>query len=210
MDLSLLVAAAALGITHAAEPDHVAGIISLGSEGGRKRAALVGASFAAGHVLLVLAWLTVATVLAARLPLDRLDAVGGSVLGGCLLLVSLFVARSGVRTLRGERGHDHGATRGARHLPHAEGTRGLLVVSVTGALFTLSPPVSMLAFVTGVLSTGAALAVVAAYAVAITGGMVAVGLLAGVAFERLDGRTLGGAQLVAAAVTAFVALSVLA
>lgn len=207
MDLSLFVAAAALGVTHAAEPDHVAGIVSLGSEGDRRRAALVGASFAAGHVLLVLAWLALATVLAARLPVGRLDALGGSVLGVCLLVVSLFVARAGLRTLRGERTHDHGTA--VAPLPHAEGVRGLLVISVTGALFTLSPPVSMLAFVTGVLSSGVALGVVAAYAVAITAGMVAVGLLAGVAFERLDGRTLGGTQLLAAAVTALIGLATL-
>ena len=52
-----LVTASVLGVTHAVEPDHVAGIASLtGRFGDARLSALVGVWFSLGHVALVVGW----------------------------------------------------------------------------------------------------------------------------------------------------------
>lgn len=191
---SLLVAAAVLGVTHAVEPDHVAGIAALAADAGRRRAALVGACFAAGHVALVLVWVLVGSVVLSELPaVGALDRAGGLVLAATLFVVAALTATSGLRTLRGDGGHGHvhgrlglAATDGG-----TAGVREYLTLGVVGALFTLSPPLSMLALVTGVLPTTAAagvLPVVVAYALGIGAVMTLLGGAAGTAFEMLDGH----------------------
>lgn len=232
--LGALATAAALGVTHALEPDHVAGISSLTSRYGDSRlSALVGVCFSAGHVALVLVWLIVATALLGRTSFPAiLDTVGTVAvvvaLGvfGALLAVrgyraaaraharehvhhhhgeaSLAHTHGGTHEHRHphkhspahdhEHGHTHGNDTGAAghtheephlHLPlvgdgsdHAHTTRAYLRTGLVGALFTLSPPLSMIAFLGTVAPTHgfpvASLAV-GTYAVGITMTMGAIG-----------------------------------
>lgn len=215
---SLLVAAALLGLTHAVEPDHVAGIAALASDAGRRRAALVGGCFAAGHVALVLVWVLLGSVVSSRLPAtSTLDRFGSLVLGLVLLAVAGLTAAGGLRRLRGRSSHTHvhgrlglTATDGGQR-----GAREYLGLGVVGALFTLSPPLSMLALVTAVLPTvtlEGALFAVLAYAVGIVLAMTLVGGLAGSLFDTLAGygtRLHAGAQFLAAGVLAVVGVGAL-
>jgi hypothetical protein len=215
---SLVLAAALLGLTHAVEPDHVAGIAALAADAGRRRAALVGACFAAGHVALVLVWVVVGSVLLSRLPATgALDRFGGVVLGVALLAVGALTAHGGIRTLRGATGHGH--VHGRLGLVAADGgdpgVREYLGLGLVGALFTLSPPLSMLALVTGVLPTASTLAVlplVVAYALGIGLAMTVVGGIAGGTFDLLGGRRRvhAGAQLLASLVVTALGLFTLA
>ena len=234
-----VLAAAVRGATHAVEADHVAGISSLTSRYGSSRtSALAGVCFGLGHVALVVAWLAVAYAVFGRTSFDPAVAAAGKV-GAGLLLAALgaTMAVAGARTL----GHRHGdgvtgdATndpaddaRGASdaglhvHLPgvtlgadhdhgDAPSTRRFLRTGVVGALFTLSPPLSMIAFASAVVPDYggvAAALIVLAYAVAISVTMGTVGALVGSAFAaaRLrDGRVHGGAQVVGAALVCGVA-----
>jgi hypothetical protein len=204
---SLLVAAALPGLTYAVEPDHVAGIAADASDAGRRRAALVGGCFATGHVVLVLGWVLLGSVVLLRLPATAaLDRFGGLVLGVVLLAVA------GARRLRGHGSHTHvharlglTATDGGRR-----GVREYLGLGVVGALFTLSPPLSMLALVTALLPTatlGGVLLAVLAYAVGILLAMTVVGAVAGTLFGALEGygtRLHACAQFLAAGVLAVI------
>lgn len=198
--MEFVLAAALLGLAHAAEPDHVAGIAALGGDASARRAGLVGAAFGAGHALLVVAWVLAGAVVLGSLPAPgALAAVGDAVVGVALVAVG---AATLARALGS--GHDHAgvALPGLLAVPERP-----LGAGVAGALFTLSPPVSMLAFVTGLLTTvggGAVAAAVATYTAAIVAGMTVVGALAGTAFDALADRGLAraGRALASAVVVA--------
>lgn len=212
MDIGLLATAALLGVAHAIEPDHVAGIVGLVGDAGRSRAALVGACFAVGHAALVVVWLAVATLVLDSLPAVA-GAFGDAALGVVLLVTAGLVAWDAQRALRrGAHGHAHAAPLLAR----ADGGTGrLLAFGVVGALFTLSPPVTMLGFVTGVLPTAGATGAwltVAAYTVAIAATMATVGAVGSTAVGWLGARNerfAAGGKLVAALALAALALSTL-
>ena len=214
MDLGLVVTAALLGVTHAVEPDHVAGIVGLGGESGRQRAAVVGAAFAAGHAVLVVGWLTVATLVLGAFP-AAIERVGDTALGGVLLLTAVTVAWDARRTLRADATHRH--SHPSPVLARADGGTGrLLVVGLVGALFTLSPPLTMLGFVTAVLPTagpaGAWLAV-AAYTGSIVATMATVGVVGSTAVGWLgthDVRYVAAGKVLAALVLAALGVSTLA
>ncbi|MFT4880051.1 MAG: nickel/cobalt exporter [Natronomonas sp.] len=223
-----LVTAGVLGVTHAIEPDHVAGISSLSSRYDDARlSALVGVCFSAGHVMLVVAWLTLASLVLGQpsFPesLTTLSTLTVTVLlaaFGLLLTVQGYraAARTHTRDGHGDGGdgdypHQHkreqthhddhdGHPRGAGaadphlHFPlvdshsHDHTTRAYLKTGLVGALFTLSPPLSMMAFAGTLLSTygpGVVALAVLAYAASITLTMGAVGAGVGTAL-RLFGR----------------------
>jgi nickel/cobalt exporter len=220
--------AALLGVTHAVEPDHVAGITSLtGRYADAQRSALVGACFSLGHVALVVGWLSVAA-LADRTSfpsvLDPLGTVGAALLLG---VVGAGMAVGGLRTLaRGHaREHDEASTPHI-HLPlatgsttgttdHSHGVRTYLQTGLVGALFTLSPPLSMLAFSTALLGRldGATVALsVGVYAIAITATMGLVGAGTGATLGRLSARPRlrGGLRTVAGGLATALAVVMLA
>ncbi|MFB6127339.1 MAG: hypothetical protein ABEJ79_08635 [Halolamina sp.] len=260
MSLPILLAAATLGVTHGIEPDHAAGISALtGDADGPLEGALVGAVFAVGHVIVVVGWVAVLTVLgagagAAPAVLGRVGSLSaGTVLAG----VAVLLAAAGSRRLRGlvavpspatatgpvERtlatahrtlhGHSHDGDRahggaGGRARGHGHGgsddgdddaqsgdvsAPGLARTGAVGSLFALSPPVSMLVFVSAALPTagpGGAVVGVAAYAVAITATLAVVGSGVGsvAAVADAGGRRLRAAfELGAAGVAFAVALS---
>lgn len=207
MDIGLLATAVLLGATHAIEPDHVAGIVGLAGDASRSRAALVGACFAAGHAALVVCWLGVATLVLDSFPAVA-SSVGDTALGAVLLVTAGLVAFDAYRALRAD-GHGHSHA-GPLRVRADGGTARLLAFGVVGALFTLSPPVTMLGFVTGVLPTagaaGAWLAV-GAYTVAIVVAMATVGVAGSTAVRWLDTRSTRLA--VAGKLTAAIALAVL-
>lgn len=211
----ILLSAALLGVTHALEPDHVAGITALATEGSRWRAALVGACFAVGHVALVAVWVGVGSFVVDSLPVAPLEAFGSTALGVVLLAVALVTARAGLHSLRGT-DHAHVGSTLVERFGRPDSVRDYLAVGLVGALFTLSPPLSMLAFVTGVLPTagaGGAWTAVLAYAVGIVVVMAGAGLLAGGAFDALEDRgrhTQAAGQFLASGVVATLGLLVLA
>lgn len=222
----LAASAAVLGVSHGLEPDHAAGVLSLSTDaGGMGRSALIGAAFAAGHVLLVGLWLLVArSVLSVPAVADAMDAVGTVVVGVVLLGLSAVLAYSGLRSMVHTHRHRHGAGEPAHthahvHLPgplagrlgghdHGHSVRSYLAVGTVGALFTLSPPVSMLAFLAVVVPNAAPptlAVVVAAYAAAIVGTMAAVGGGVGglVRPLRARSRRMVGAVHLAAGIAVF-------
>ena len=222
-----LVTAGTLGVTHAIEPDHVAGISSLTAEYGDSRlSALAGACFSLGHVALVVAWLGAASLLLGRAEFppvyDRVGTLGaGLVLG----LLGAGLAVAGLRRVVGTDGHAHGDTRHSHphlHLPlpgvdghdHDHDARSYLKTGLVGALFTLSPPVSMLAFAATLLpGAGVASLAVLTYAVAITATMSLLGAGVGAAFGRLGERSAtvhGVAQTVAGVVVVGLAVLLVA
>jgi len=104
LQFGILASAVVLGVTHGFEPDHAAGISALTDDTNSWRhAALVGASFAVGHVVVVLAWVVALTVLDGTL--DRVPGVAervGTVVPAVVLSgVALLLATAGVRRLRG-------------------------------------------------------------------------------------------------------------
>lgn len=230
MDGSLVAAlatAGVLGVTHAIEPDHVAGISSLTAECGDSRlSALAGACFSLGHVALVAAWLAVAQFLLGRTEFPPLyDRVGTLGAGLVLGLLGAAMAVAGIRRVLRADPHDHGDRTHSHphlHLPlpgfdahdHAHDARSYLKTGLVGALFTLSPPVSMLAFAATLLPTGAGVVPLAVltYAVAITATMSLLGAGVGAVFGRLGARGArfhGAAQTVAGVVVVTLAGSLL-
>lgn len=189
-----LVTAGVLGVTHAVEPDHVAGISSLTSEYGDSRlSALAGACFSLGHVALVVAWLAVGSLLVDRLALGPAAETVGTVSVGVLLgLLGAAMAVGGLRRVVRTDEHDHGDhTHSHPHVPlpgldsHDHGTVPYLRTGLVGALFTLSPPVSMMAFASTLLpdyGTGVVGLAVLTYAVAIGATMSLLGAGAGALF----------------------------
>ncbi|MDH5019655.1 hypothetical protein [Halobacterium rubrum] len=224
--IGILGAAAVLGVTHALEPDHAAGISALTSETDRwTHAAFVGGSFAVGHVAVVVAWVAVLGLLgaaASSVP-GAVDELGTLVAGGILLVVAAVLAATGAHRLRaggddeqdadGERGiAGRLLARAQAHLhSHEHETRAdYLRTGVVGSLFALSPPVSMLALVSAVLPSAGlstTAASVGVYAVAITATMSLVGTGLGSAFaaaRRRSRRTHAALELCASgAVFAF-------
>lgn len=237
----VLATAALLGLTHAVEPDHVAGIAALaGGELGSRRAALAGACFAVGHVALVVAWVIGGYVLLSSTGFpEMVDALGTVVLGAVLSLLGAGMGAAGARSLIRREAHYHPETdvrhthhvlrlpRGGRRRSasfetnpnhnhpnvdldpppggdpsttsstdagvshdHGHGPRSYLKLGLIGAVFTLSPPLSMLAFITGVLPAGAAavgLGVIA-YGIAIISAMTVVGISMGAAGRVIRDR----------------------
>lgn len=209
--IGALATAGLLGVTHALEPDHVAGIASLtGRHDDSRRSALAGLCFGLGHVALVVAWLALAyALLGVRSFPAVLDTLGTLVVGVVLGGFGALLARRGYRGAA--RTHDrrhHGSGVGPHlHFPlcrgrdHSHGTVAYLQTGTVGALFTLSPPVSMIAFASTVLpahGTGIAAAAVAVYGVSISATMGALGAAGGAA-AALAGRhrrLAGAARLV--------------
>jgi len=228
MLVAALATAGALGVTHAIEPDHVAGISSLTSEYGDSRlSALVGACFSLGHVALVVGWLAVASLLLGRTSFDpTLDAVGTLGVGIILGLLGASLTVGGLKRVLHTDEHEHGDVTHSHpylHLPlpgvgghdHDHTTAAYLKTGLVGALFTLSPPVSMIVFVSTLLPrhdvATVALAVVT-YGVAITATMSLLGAGAGALFGLVRERTAtahGTAQVVAGVAVAVLAGSLL-
>jgi len=218
--LGALATAGALGVTHALEPDHVAGISSLtGRYGDSRLSALVGVCFSAGHVALVMVWLAVAYLVLGNAAFPAiLDTVGTLVVSVALGVFGGLLAVRGYRAVARDHAHDHTHSYGRHdhghdhhephvHLPlvgghdHTHGTRAYLKTGLLGALFTLSPPLSMIAFLGTVIPAQgfpAAGLSVAAYAVGITATMGAIGAGVGGLFglSRRHGRLSGLLRLV--------------
>lgn len=224
-----LATAGVLGITHAIEPDHVAGISSLTAGYGDSRlSALAGACFSLGHVTLVVVWLVVASLLLGRTDIpplyDRLGTVGAGVLLG---LLGVAMAVTGIRRVLRTDPHTHGEVTHSHphlHLPlpgidshdHAHDARSYLKTGLVGALFTLSPPVSMLVFAATLLpgaGPGVVSLAVLTYAVGIIATMSLLGAGVGAAFGRLGEHSAtvhGGAQAVAGGAVVALAMLLLA
>jgi hypothetical protein len=198
-----LATAGLLGVTHAIEPDHVAGISSLTSEYGDSRlSALAGACFSLGHVALVVAWLAVAYALLGQTSFPAaFDAVGTVGAGVVLGLLGAAMALGGLSRIIRTDEHDHDGVAHSHphvHLPlagfdaddHGHDARSYLATGLVGALFTLSPPVSMLVFASTLLpgsGVGVVAMAVVAYAVTITLTMSALGAGVGAVFGRTEG-----------------------
>lgn len=222
-----LVTAGILGVTHAIEPDHVAGISTLTSRYGDARlSALVGACFSFGHVSLVVAWLAVGYGILERTSFPPVyDAVGTVGVGVVLGLLGTTMAVGGLRTLVHAHEHAHGDETHSHvhfHVPivganahdHDHGVVAYLKTGLVGALFTLSPPLSMIAFSAALFPTygpaTVALAVVV-YAAGITATMSAVGAGVGKLFDLTAGstRAQGLARVVAGVLVGALAVSLL-
>ena len=223
-----LATAVLLGVTHAVEPDHVAGIASLtGESGDTRRSALAGACFSLGHVALVVAWLAVAYAVVGRRSFPSVfDAAGTVGVGVVLGLLGVAMAVGGVRSVVRTGEHDHGDRRHSHphlELPrpcvsdddHAHDTAAYLKTGLVGAVFTLSPPVSMMVFAATLLpdyGAGVVGVAVFAYGVAITAAMSAIGAGAGALFgvtSGVSGRAYGAIRVLTGGVVAVLAGSLL-
>lgn len=236
--LGALATAGVLGVTHAVEPDHVAGISSITSQYGDSRlSALVGACFSLGHVALVVVWLVGGYLLLGRTEFPAVyDTVGTVGVVVLLTVLGVLMVASGLQSLRhahaGEHdreGHKHPhllvphvralgkhAADDGEVVPHSHGhsVRTYLKTGIVGALFTLSPPVSMVVFASSLFPDyGSSVVVLAvgAYAVGITATMSAIGAGVGSAFGwTADKPGLhGGARLLGGVFVAGLALSML-
>jgi len=209
-----LVTAGLLGVTHAVEPDHVAGVSSLTSEYGDSRlSALAGACFGLGHVLLVAVWLAVAYALLGRTSFPAaFDAVGTVGVGVVLGVLGAAMAVGGLRSVVRTGDHDHGGRRHSHpHLripgfdpaDHGHDARSYLATGVVGALFTLSPPVTMMVFAGTLLPNyggGVVALAVGTYALTITATMGVLGAGVGALFgrtRRLSARSYAAVRTVA-------------
>lgn len=194
--LGALATAGVLGVTHAIEPDHVAGISSLTSQYGDSRlSAIVGACFSLGHVALVVVWLGVGYLLLGTTSFPPVfDLIGTAGVVVLLGLLGGLMTVGGVRSMVHAHEHDHGdrshshphlhlsvldpRTQGESEHDHAHGVSRYLATGLVGALFTLSPPLSMIAFSSTLVpqyGAGVVALAVAAYALAITTTMSAIG-----------------------------------
>ena len=202
--IGYLLTAGLLGITHGIEPDHVAGITALTHEAGDpKLSALVGGCFAAGHALLVVVWIAAAYALFGTTSFPpAFEQVGTLFVGIVLAGLSLYLGVTGTRKLVHRHRHEHGSEPHSHyhlHLPasirptteghgahtHDHTTLEYLKIGTVGALFTLSPPVSMIAFISVTVAdsgTPLMIGVVAAYAVSIIATMAVIGGGAGSVF----------------------------
>ena len=227
-ELTALLTAGVLGVTHALEPDHIAGISSLTSEYADSRlSALAGACFSLGHVALVVAWLGIGYLVLGRTTFPPNFAAVGTVSAGLLLgVLGAVMAVTGLRrTVRTTEHHHDSVTHSHPHvhlpLPgfddhdHGHDTVSYLKTGLVGALFTLSPPVSMLVFSSTLLpdygATIVALAVVT-YGLTITVTMSLLGAGAGALFGVTEARSTsfhGAAQTVAGVAIAALAVTLL-
>lgn len=205
--LGLVAAAGVIGVTHAVEPDHVAGISAM-TEGAddARLSAVVGACFGIGHVVLVVGWLVAAILLLRQTAFSPVVETGGLVLVGVVLVgLSVALGLSAARRLVHAHEHHHdGRAHVHFHLHRPGGHRRAdpshhhdhtvveyLKIGTLGALFTLSPPLSMIAFVSVVLANATpalVIPVVLAYAVSITVTMALVGYGSGVVFRLARDR----------------------
>lgn len=210
VEAGLLVTASALGVTHGIEPDHMAGITALTHEAGDpKLSALVGGCFAAGHAILVVLWIALAYFLFGTTSFPPVfEQVGLLFVGTILSLLSLYLGITGMRKLLHKHRHDHSDSSHTHfhiHLPasirpetyrhgehansehsHGHGVGKYLKIGTIGALFTLSPPVSMIAFVSVAMSGSSGtymVGIVVTYAVSIVATMAAIGGGAGSLFR---------------------------
>lgn len=251
--LGALATAGILGVTHAIEPDHVAGISSLTSRYGDPRlSALVGACFSVGHVALVVVWLAIGYLLLGRTDYPPVfDAVGTLGVAVVLGVLGAVMAVGGLRSVLhahehehdgevhahphlhlpfvGSDAHSHGSedhNHGPRiekapahhdyhehpHHDHGHGVVNYLKTGLVGALFTLSPPLSMILFSSTLFpeygATAVALAVVV-YAISITATMSVVGAGVGGLFGTVtdDPRARGALRGVGGVLVAGFALS---
>lgn len=210
--VGLVLTAGALGITHGIEPDHVAGISALTHERAEPGlSAVVGGCFAVGHVALVVVWIAVAHLLLGTTTFPPvIEQVGMVLVGITLSLLGFYLGITGTRKLIHR--HTHANREGSHahyhlHLPisrhsstnhhgnsidnhgehaHSHGIIEYLMIGFVGALFTLSPPVSMLAFISVTLAeTDVPLlsGVVLAYAVTIIATMALIGGGTGTVFR---------------------------
>lgn len=190
---AVLLTAGVLGVTHGIEPDHAAGIASLTARNGSsKLSAIVGMCFAAGHVLLVVLWTGTAYLLFESVsssgPLELLATI---LPGTTLVFMGGLITVVGVRSLVSGHGREHESGEKepshfhfhlhipfsdrdpipeATAYPHEHTIGEYLKMSFVGALFAISPPLSMIAFVSVIVSnTGTAdvVSAVLVYAVAI-------------------------------------------
>jgi len=226
--VAALTTAGLLGVTHAVEPDHVAGIASLtGEDGDSRLSALVGACFSLGHVALVVAWLAIAYAIFGRTEFPPVfDAVGTVGVGIVLGLLGVAMALGGLRSVMRTDEHDHGDRRHSHpylRLPlagldptdHGHDTASYLKTGLVGALFTLSPPVSMMVFAATLFPDyggGVVALAVVTYGVAITATMSAVGAGAGTVFgmtSEVSGRAYSATRAVAGVAVAALAGSLL-
>ena len=221
----VLTTAAVLGVTHGIEPDHVAGISALTHEASSARlSGIVGACFAIGHIVLVALWVAVAYVLLdTRSFPSEFETIGLVVVGVVLALLGGVLGVIGTRKLLHKHGHSH-AENGYHehyhvHVPtplqklnvfaagehvHEHTITEYLKIGVLGALFTLSPPLSMIAFLSVFLpsSNDALMApVIITYGIAITLTMTVIGGGVGTLFEltRTRGESVHAVSQVSAA-----------
>lgn len=105
-----LATAGVLGVTHAIEPDHVAGIAALtGREGDTRLSALAGACFSLGHVALVVVWLAIGYLLLGRTSFPPIyDTVGTVGVGLALGVLGTVMAVGGLRSVVHTHKHDYG------------------------------------------------------------------------------------------------------
>lgn len=220
----LFFTAAVLGVTHGIEPDHVAGITTLTQEARNSRlSALVGGCFGLGHAVLVVGWVVGAYLLFGTTAFPPVFEQFGLLLVGLILtLLSLYLGITGTRKLvhRHLHDHDHGPHAHYHlHLPlgasagspdhgdheHDHGVLAFLKIGTVGAMFTLSPPVSMLAFISVALPGREATLVaglIVTYTVVIVATMASVGVGVGTVFSlsRDRGERLHAVSQVAASV----------
>ena len=220
-----LLTSAMLGFTHAIEPDHVAGVSALTHEAGNsKLSAIVGACFAIGHVILVVVWVTLAYLILGTTSFPPvLETAGLVVVGIVLALLGGVLGITGTRKLLHKHGHEHPGEEYHEHhhmhVPdvirkfnifdtdehaHEHTVTEYLKVGIVGALFTLSPPLSMIAFLSVFLpsSNGALLVpVILTYGIAITLTMTVIGGGVGTIFQftRARDETIHAASQVCAA-----------
>lgn len=220
-----LLTSAMLGFTHAIEPDHVAGVSALTHEAGdSKLSAIVGACFAIGHVLLVVVWVTLAYLVLGTTSFPPvLETAGMVVVGIVLALLGGVLGITGTRKLLHKHGHEHPGEEYHEHYhahvpkvvrklnvfdtdehSHEHTVTEYLKVGIVGALFTLSPPLSMIAFLSVFLpgSNDALLVpVILTYGIAITLTMTLIGGGVGTFFQvtRSRDETIHAASQVCAA-----------
>lgn len=195
--IGLLLTVGVLGITHGIEPDHIAGITALTHEAGDpKLSALVGGCFAVGHAVLVVLWIVIATLAFGTTSFPAVFEQFGLLFVGVILsLLSLYLGITGTRKFLHKHEHDHSSSSHIHyhvHLPasirpamgnhgehgHDHGVIEYLKIGTLGALFTLSPPVSMIAFISVTMAEGNSALMagaVAVYTVTITATMAIIG-----------------------------------
>lgn len=202
----LLVTAGILGITHGVEPDHMAGITALTHRAGNPRlSAFVGGCFAFGHTILVVAWIALAHVFFETTSFPpQLEQFGLLSVGIILAVLSLYLGIEGTENILHRHNHDHNHdhsdnshTHFHEHLSdliqlgghshhnhkhsehgHKHGVQQYLKIGTIGALFTLSPPVSMIAFISIAMSNSGerlVVGVVIVYMVSIVATMTTIG-----------------------------------
>lgn len=227
---SVVVSAALLGVTHTLEPDHVAGISALATGSGETRiATLAGSAFGIGHALLVCGWVGLWYLLSGVHAVPGwMDEVGTALVAALLAVLAAFFVTAALRRVvhRHEHTHDTGGHAHFHvHLPLGSGSDpahehehtplGYLKMGVLGALFTLSPPLSMIAFLATVhQAVGGTVvwAAVGVYSITIVLGMAALGAGAGRlsgTVARYGSRVHAGLQLATGAVLLAVALHLL-